>query len=50
LIKNVPQVLSDAVKTDYLVYTYYGEINPALGLIFDIDPSKLQDLTESMLL
>jgi len=50
LIKNVPQSLSDAIKIEYIVYTYYGEVHPALGLIFDIDTTQTQEIIESMLL
>lgn len=46
LIPNLPDRLKKPLLTDnkYLVYAYYGEVNPSLGLIVEIDNSDLEEV------
>jgi len=39
-IKNAPEEISSNIQDKYLVYAYYGEIHPALGLVFAFDKTK----------
>jgi len=48
-LKNVPEALTDDITDEYIMYTYYGAVNPAFGLVFkmkDTDP----DVLDAMLL
>jgi len=48
-IKNVPEALTEDLSDEYIMYTYYGTVNPAFGLVFkikDTDP----DVLDAMLL
>lgn len=46
LIPNLPDNLKPYLLPDkkYLLYAYYGEVNPALGLIIDIGEENLNDV------
>ena len=44
LIPNIPERLKNIVlEGKYLVYAYYGEVNPSLGLILEVDKENMEE-------
>ncbi len=44
LIPNIPERLKNIVLDGkYLVYAYYGEVNPSLGLILEVDKENMEE-------
>lgn len=48
-IDNVPTSLSNNLEGKYLVYSFYGEVHPALGLIFKINTSAVEQIKTDFL-
>ncbi len=47
-LKNVPEALTEDVSDEYIMYTYYGEVNPALGLVFKMKDAD-SDVKDALL-
>jgi len=44
MIPKLPKQVLEALTTRYLVFAYYGETNPSLGLALEIRPENLEDV------
>jgi len=48
-VTNVPSDLSANIESPYLLYTYYGEFKPALGIVFSINPASTEKVAQTLL-
>lgn len=48
-VTNVPSDLSANIESPYLLYTYYGEFKPALGIVFSINPANTEKVAQTLL-
>jgi hypothetical protein len=48
-VANAPADLSANIEAPYLLYTYYGEFKPALGIVFSISPTNTEKVAQTLL-
>lgn len=46
---NAPQSLMDNLLEKYLVYTFYGEVHPALGIVVQVKPESVDQVKTDFL-
>lgn len=48
-IQNAPDELTNNLQSKYLIYAYYGEFKPALGIVFSINQNNVEAVKRSFM-